>query len=500
MKRRIAVSVAAFALAIALGVALSAQRKALAQSVAQAPRLVPIDVPPERRQMIGLRLATAETREVVDRIDATGTVEVDEQRESYVQTRFPGWIRQVFVNQNWQPVRIGEPLFTIYSPDLVNAENEYLIALAESAQVKDSAVAGVAGGAATMVSAALERLRLFGVPAREINRLRRERTVRDAIEIDSPATGYIADRAALPNMFADPSTRLYTIANLSQVWVYAAVFQDRLGEIHPGDPVAVRVDSYPGRVFSGTVDYIWPAIDMATRTARVRCALANPDGLLKLGMFVQVALAPRLGRALVIPASGLLQTGAHNIVFIDRGDGYLDPAEVELGAHVGDRFIVRKGLRAGQRIVSSANFLIDSESQLQAAIGGYTPAAPGAAQQAVAADSGAPAINASLTMTTDPAPPARGKNTVRVTLAGAKGNPIAGAKVQVTFYMVAMPSMGMAAIRVSAALTDEGGGKYAGALTLVSGGTYAVTITAEKDGRTIANRQTNLSVSGPMAL
>ena len=499
MKRSMIASALTVAM-LAGAAALTAPRAVLAEPAAQAPHLVAIDVPPERRQMIGLRIATVEQREVVDRIDATGTVEVDEQRQSYVQTRFPGWIRQVFVNQNWQPVRKGEPLFTIYSPDLVNAENEYLIALGESAQVKGSAVEGVAGGAATMVSAALERLRLFGVPEREINRLRRERTVRDAIEIDSPATGYIADRAALPNMYADPSTRLYTIANLGQVWVYAAVFQDRLGEIHPGDPVAVRVDSYPGRVFSGKVDYIWPSIDAATRTARVRCALANSDGALKLGMFVQVALAPRLGRALVIPASGVLQTGAHNIVFVDRGDGYLDPVEVELGPRVGDILIVRKGLDAGQRIVSSANFLIDSESQLQAAMGGYIPPPSGATRQAVAAESGASAMNAALAMTTDPSPPARGKNLITVTLADTNGNPIGGATVQVIFYMAAMPSMGMAAIRAVATLADRGGGKYAGDLTLGGGGTYAVTISAEKDGSTIASKQLNLSVSGPMAM
>ena len=132
-------------------------------------------------------------------------------------------------------------------------------------------------------------------------------------------------------MYVDPSTRLYTIANLGTVWVYAAVFQDRLGKIKIGDAAAVTVDSYPGRVFSGKIDNIWPAIDPATRTARVRVALDNSDGALKLGMFVQVALTPRLGHALVIPAAGVLQTGTHNIVFVDRGDGYLTPVEVELG-------------------------------------------------------------------------------------------------------------------------------------------------------------------------
>ena len=477
----------------------AASRAASAQG-AGAPHLVPIEVSPERRQMIGLQLATVEERALTDRIDATGTVEADEQRESYVQTRFPGWIRRVFANENWQLVRKGAPLFTIYSPDLVNAENEYLIAVGERAGVKDSTVEGVAGGADTMVAASLDRLRLFGVPEREIRRLQRERTVHSEIEIDSPATGYITDRAALPNMYADPSTRLYTIANLDTVWVYAAVFQDRLGEIKIGDPAAVTVDSYPGRVFSGKVDYIWPSIDPATRTARVRTVLNNPDAALKLGMFVQVALTPRLGRALVIPAAGVLQTGTHNIVFVDRGDGYLTPVEVALGARVGDNFIVRKGLRAGDRVVSSANFLIDSESQLQAAIGGYTPPPPGSTQQAVANSGQSAAPAAALAMTTDPSPPAKGKNTVNVTLTEPGGAPITGATVQVVFFMPAMPSMGMAAVRVEAALADQGGGKYSGAITLAGGGTFTVTISAQKAGRIPTTRQMSITVSGPMAM
>ena len=484
---------------VAVAAAISTPPAARAQSAAP-PHLVAIVVPPERRQLIGVKFATVERRAVVDRIDATGIVEADEQRESYVQTRFPGWIRQVFVNQNWQAVRKGQPLFTIYSPDLVNAENEYLIALGENAQVQNSAVAGVSGGAAAMVSAALDRLRLFGVPERELRRLERERTVRDAIEIDSPATGYIADRAALPNLYADPATRLYTIANLDRVWVYAAIFQDRLAEIHPGDSVAVRVDSFPGRVFAGKVDYIWPAIDPATRTARVRCALGNADAMLKLGMFVQVAIAPNLGRALVIPASGVLQTGTRNVVFIDRGDGYLEPANVELGPRVGANFVVRKGLSPGQRIVSSANFLIESESQLEAAIGGYTPPPPGATQQAVAAASGKAAPAATLALATEPSPPARGKNRITVALSDPDGKPITGAQVTVAFYMAAMPSMGMAAIRASAKLTDRGSGRYAGTLDLESGGTYAVTISAQKDGLPVASKQLNVSVAGPMAM
>ncbi|MGH7986161.1 MAG: efflux RND transporter periplasmic adaptor subunit, partial [Candidatus Binataceae bacterium] len=389
-----------------------------------APTLVPIQISPRRRQLIGLTFAKVEEKEVTDRIETTGLVEPDQQLEAYVQTRFAGWIRQVFVDQTYQYVKRGEPLFTIYSPDLVSAENEYLLALKTTSQLADSPVQGVAAGARSLVDAALTRLRLFGVAPREIERLKRERTVRDTVAIDSPMTGYVVDRAALPNMYAQPQTRLYAITNLSTVWAYAAVFQNQLGEVRIGDPVSVTVDAYPGRTFKGRVDFIWQAIDPNTRTARVRCAFSNPEGLLKLGMYVRIVLKPRLGRALVIPDSGVFRTGTHNIVFIDSGNGYLEPTNVELGAHAGHEFVVIKGLRPGQRVVSSANFLIDSESQLQAAVGTFAPPPPGASAAA-----NAPA--GTIELTTKPSPPHKGGNEVIVTVHDSSGRAVSDADVSV---------------------------------------------------------------------
>src|SRR5208282_5608919 len=297
-------------------------------------KLAPVEITRERRQLIGLQTATVEEKDLVSRIDATGMVEPDEQLEGSVQTRFAGWIRQVFVNQTYQPVHAGQPLFTIYSPDLVSTENEYLIAMRAGRQLGGSSVEGVADGAQSLIAAALDRLKLFGVPPSEIARLQREGATRDAIEIDSPMTGYVVERNALPNMYAQPDTKLYGITTLSNIWIYAAVFQDQIGQVRVGDPVAVTVDAYPGRSFPGRVDFIWEAMDPNTRTARVRCSFANPDRLLKLGMYVNVAITPRLGHGLVIPDTGVFRTGAHNVVFIDRGDGYLTPTEVELGPHL----------------------------------------------------------------------------------------------------------------------------------------------------------------------
>jgi RND family efflux transporter MFP subunit len=455
------------------------------------PKLAPIQLTPQRRQLIGLQFATVEEKEVEDRIDTTALVEPDEQLEGYVQTRFAGWIRDVFVNQTYQYVKRGQSLFTIYSPDLVSAEQEYLLALDTTKDLRGSDVQGVASGAESLVSAALERLRLFGVAPREIARLKRERTVRDAVEIDSPMSGYVVDWSALPNKYVQPDARLYTIANLSTVWVYAAVFQNQIGEVKVGDPVSVTVDAYPGRTFKGRVDFIWQAMDPTTRTARVRCAFPNPEGLLKLGMYVRIALRPQLERALAIPDSGVFRTGTHDVVFIDRGDGYLQPTEVELGAHAGHEFVVLKGLRTGERIVSSANFLIDSESQLQAALGTFVPPPPGAS-------AAANAPSGSIEITSNPNPPHKGSNEVLVTVRDSAGRQVTDAQVSVVFFMAAMPAMGMSAMRVEAKATPKENGVYAATVNLPSGGTWNVIVTANKSGKQIASRQLSMSATGGM--
>ena len=461
--------------------------------------LAPIRIAPERRQLIGLKFATVARKDVSDRLETTGNIETDERLQGYVQTRFAGWIGQVFANSTYQYVRRGQPLFTIYSPDLVSTENEYLLAVDARRRVKDSSVAGVTTDASSLVDSAAERLKLWGVSPREIARLERERTVRRAVEIDSPMSGYIVERNALPNMYVQPDTRLFTITDLSKVWIYAAVFQNEIGKVHPGDPATVTVDAYPGTNFEGRVDLIWPQIDLMTRTAKVRCEFNNLQGRLFPGMFAHVALDLPMGEQIVIPDTAVLRTGTHNVAFIDRGDGYLTPAEVELGPHVGDEFIVIKGLAPGQQIVSSANFLIDSESQLQAATGAFVPPAPG--EGANPAGQAAEAVpQASIEFSSDPSPLVRGHNKVIVTMRDSRDAPISGAKVTVTFYMAAMPAMGMTAMRAQGVADEQGNGVYTANIELPSGGTWNLSIAASKEGHSIATKQMDVSASGSMAM
>jgi multidrug efflux pump subunit AcrA (membrane-fusion protein) len=462
-------------------------------------QLAPIRITPERRQLIGLKFATVARKGVSDRLETTGNIEADERLQGYVQTRFAGWIEQVFANSTYEYVHRGQPLFTIYCPDLLSTENEYLLAIDARKRVSNSPVADVTTDASSLVDSAAERLKLWGVSPREIARLERDRTVRHAVEIDSPMSGYVVERNALPNMYVQPDTRLFTIIDLSKIWIYAAVFQDEIGEVHLGDPATVTVDSYPGTNFDGRVDFIQPQIDPMTRTVKVRCEFNNPKGQLLPGMFAHVALDLPMGEQTVIPDTAVLRTGTHNVAFIDRGDGYLTPAEIELGQHVGDQFIVLKGLSAGQQIVSSANFLIDSESQLQAAAGAFVPPRPGVGANAVGQAAEA-APRASIEFTSNPNPLVRGDNKLIVTLRDAKGAPISGAQVKVSFYMAAMPAMGMAAMRTQGTADNQGSGAYAANIELPSGGTWSLTITASKGGDTIATKQVDVSASGSMAM
>jgi Cu(I)/Ag(I) efflux system membrane fusion protein/cobalt-zinc-cadmium efflux system membrane fusion protein len=399
----------------------------------------------------------------------------------------------VFADATYQYVRKGQPLFTIYSPDLVSTEREYLLAHQNQQRLARSADPEIARDAASLIEAASGRLAQWSIPQREIQRLESSGQVRQDLEIDSPVSGYITQREALPNKYAQPDTRLYTVADLSTVWVFAQVFQNDLGRLAVGNPATLTVDTYPGRTFSGRVDFIYPEVDMTTRTARVRLKFPNPRLELVPGMFVNLSLQVPMGHHQLIPASGVLQTGTRQVVFVDHGEGNLEPREVQLGARVGDDYIVLKGLETGERVVTSANFLVDSESQLQAALGSFTPPPPGAGGAAAM-----PSQQANIDLTIDPNPPRKGGNVVRVKLASTNNQPMPGAEVTVTFSMAAMPAMGMAAMRVLAPLGDRGGGLYEGPAQLASGGTWQVSVVARKRGQVIASKQLSVDATGGM--
>lgn len=463
------------------------------------PQLGPIQISPQRLQQIGVTTAVAQMKNVSDKLSVPGNVDIDEQSISCVQTRFAGWIQSVYANATYQYVKKGQRLFTIYSPDLVSTEQEYLLARQNQKTLTSDSHGMAVQEGGWLLDAAQERLRQFGVPATVVISLEQTGKVEREIAIDSPASGFIIERNALPNAYIQPDTKLYTIADLSTVWVYANVFQDAAGRLRPGDPAQVTVDAYPGREFDGRVDQILPQVDPATRTVRVRLIFRNPGVVLKPGMYVNVDINLPLGKQLVIPASAVLESGSRAIAFIDHGDGNLEPREIQTGPQIEDSVIVLKGLQPGDHVVSSANFLVDSEAQLQAALGAFTP--PQQSATSTAAQSKTPGSQPEqikIEFTTEPSIPQKGKNMVRIKLTGADGKPVDGAQVSAMFSMPAMPAMGMAAQRAAVTLTAKGQGIYECSLELDSGGTWHVSVAVQRAGATIATKMLTVDATGGM--
>jgi Cu(I)/Ag(I) efflux system membrane fusion protein/cobalt-zinc-cadmium efflux system membrane fusion protein len=458
--------------------------------------LSPVQLSPQRLQTIGVKFADVVRRPVRYEIRATGNVEVNEERLSYVQTRFPGWIQKVFADATYKYIRKGQPLFTIYSQDLVSAEQEFLLAVKNN-QPSSSTESTTRQEGDWLVDAARQRLRQWNISEKEIARLESSGQSQRDTTVDSTVSGYIIERNALPNQFVQPETKLYTVADLSQVWVYAEIFESDAGRLSAGNPATVTAEAYPGRVFRGRIQQILPQVDPATRTIRVRLVFDNLSLLLKPGMYVNVNLSVPVSTQLVIPASGVLQSGTREIAFVDRGNGYLEPRQIQTGQQFDDQFVVLKGLSPGERVVISANFLIDSESQLQAAAGQFAPPPSGAGGAGgVAAIQISPTAN--IEFSTTPSTPHKGQNAIHVKLTEASGKPIDGASVTVTFFMPAMPQMGMSEMKTTAKLTSRGNGLYEGSDELSNGGMWQVTITAQKNGQTLATKRMNVSATGGM--
>jgi Cu(I)/Ag(I) efflux system membrane fusion protein/cobalt-zinc-cadmium efflux system membrane fusion protein len=456
--------------------------------------LAPVQLTAEQMRNIGMTTGTAEDKDLSNDLRATGTVAINDRLLSYVQVRFSGSIRKVFANATYQYVRKGEPLFTIYSPELVATQQEYLLANENQRALSGSSIRDVAAGARSLSTAAERRLAQWEIPESEIAELKRSGKVLTDLTIQSPVSGYITERNALPNMLAEPGTRLYTIADLSRVWVNAQVFQCDVGRLKPGDQAAITVDAYPQTTFNGRVEEVLPQVDATTRTVQVRLSIDNTGMLLKPGMFVNVNLKSKLGKRLVVPASSVLQTGLKQIVFLNKGEGRIEPREVVLGPQIGSDFVILKGLDAHQSIVTSANFLIDSESQMQAASGAATPSAQNMDMAAASASK----QSIRIAFSSHPDPMAKGNNKLYVNLTDKNGATVSGAEVAVAFHMEAMPEMGMAAMNESAALTEKSAGAYEGLEKLPCGGTWQVTISVKQHGQLVAAKKFGINAKGGM--
>lgn len=346
-----------------------------------------VRINPDKLQTLGVRTEKAELRPLDTAIHAVGRVEPDERSLYTVSPRFEGWIERLHVNATGQPVKKGEVLLEVFSPDLLSAQREYAIAAAGAASLSQGDNEARAA-MQRLADAGLARLKNWDIPPDQIALLQQGGEARRTLALRSPVSGVIMERKAVQGARFMPGEVLFQVADLSRVWLVADVFEQDLAAVRPGQTAKVKLNAYPDRSFSAKVSYIYPSLNAQTRTVPVRLELANPQGLLKPAMYADVELAPPdTAPVLTVSRGAVIDSGRGRTVLVKSGDGRFTPRSVETGRQGGDFIEIRSGLTAGEEVVSSGNFLIDSESNLKAALAdfgkseanGNTPAAGKAA-------------------------------------------------------------------------------------------------------------------------
>jgi Cu(I)/Ag(I) efflux system membrane fusion protein len=336
----------------------------------------------DKVQKLGVRSEPAAMR-VLDRVvKAAGRIEVDERR--VFAPKFEGWVERLYVNSTGQPVARGEPLFDVYSPELVSAQREYAIANDASRALKDAGDDPKAS-MKRLADSSLARLKNWDISEEQVRALVQSGAAQRTLTFRSPVSGIVTEKKAVQGMRFMPGDSLFQIADLSSVWVIADVFEQDIASVKTGTRAKVRIGAYPGQDLDGTITYVYPTLKPETRTVPVRLEIANPRGLLKPGMFAEVELASGgKGKVLAVPTSAVMDSGAGNIVLVQLAEGLFEPREVKLGSR-GESYVeVTEGIRDGEQVVVAANFLIDAESNLKAAIGGFGHSGHGTAPKASA--------------------------------------------------------------------------------------------------------------------
>jgi Cu(I)/Ag(I) efflux system membrane fusion protein len=346
-----------------------------------------VTLSPERRQRLGVRTEEVRRRPARRSLRTPGRVSVDERRLHHIHTKYDGYVEHLHVDFTGKFVRKGEPLLSIYSPELLATQQEYLLAYRAKARLAESGIGSVAQGGADLLEAARQRLLFWDVRPDDIASLERTGQVKRTLDLHSEVSGYVVQKMAFHGMRVTPADVLFDIADLSRLWVLADVYESDLAFVRVGMAAEVSVPYRPGRVWKGPVTNVAPTVDETTRTIKVRIEVPNAGEELKPEMLADVRLEADLGTRLLCPESAVLEAGNRRIVFRENEEGGLEPVEVSLGAKLDGGLEVLGGLAEGDRVVTSANFLLDSESSLRAALARLAPGAspPGAASPAAPA-------------------------------------------------------------------------------------------------------------------
>ena len=328
-----------------------------------------VEILPEKQQLIGVKTVIAELKPLQKIIRTVGFVEYDERRLVTVNTKFDGWIEKLFVDYSGKYVRKGEPIAEIYSPELLATEQEFINLLKwekESKSVKTGAVSSMLDkDAKEIAEGARQRLRFWDITDKQINQIEQTGIPMRTLTIYSPSSGYVVQKMAFQGMRVLPGEKLFDIADLSTVWILSDIFEYELPLIKAGEKALISLSYFPGKEYTSTIDYVYPTISGATRSAKVRFTIPNPGNKLKPQMYTDVEVKINLGKRLIIPDDAVLDAGKRQVIYVDKGEGNFEPREVSIGMRADGMVEVTRGLKAGERVASAANFLIDSEAKLK---------------------------------------------------------------------------------------------------------------------------------------
>jgi len=445
-----------------------------------------IRITPERQQQIGVKFDAAAYQPAVVETRAVGRVAYDETQLAHVHTKVSGWIEDVFVDFVGAPVKRGQPLFTIYSPELVASQEEYLLALRAKGELAGSSFARVSQGSEALLESARRRLELWDLTASQIQALERDGKVSRTVTVFSHVNGVVTERMAYHHgKTVTPDMDLYTIVDLSRVWVQASVYEYEAPFVRVGQAAEVSLPYEAEQtLLRGRVTFIAPFVDPKTRTIQVRLEFPNPKLDLRPEAFVDVVFRRDLGRRRVVPRDSALDTGAIQYVFVDKGDGYLEPRGIKVGPEVAAGRVIEGGLDEGERVVTAAHFILDSESRLKGALDAMGRPVPAEAQAASASE-------VTAEVTTEPAPAKVGRNRVRAVIKDASGRPIPDAEVGIRLFMPQMA--GMAQVDVRGSLKPAGGGAYEGEVEIPIAWSFDTTLTVRKGGQVLGTAQTTIT-------
>lgn len=322
------------------------------------------------QQLIGVRYTDVRRAPLTRTVRTVGLIQMDDEKISRVHVKVAGWIERVYLDYIGKLVKKGQPLFTLYSPDLVSTEQEYLIALKGQQYLSKAPYADVVSGANALLDATRQRLRLWDISDAQISRLEKTAKASRTMTLYSPINGFVMTRNAYEQTYVTPETDLYDISDLSTVWVFVDIYEYEAPYVHVGQAASMQLSYFPGRLYHGRVDYVYPTLDPKTRTIKVRLEFPNPGYELKPNMYADVELKINYGTQTLLPNEAILNSGEKQVVFVAKPNGYFEPREVKIGDQFNGQTVILAGLKPGEKVVASGNFLIDSESRLGAAMAG----------------------------------------------------------------------------------------------------------------------------------